>query len=85
MKTDDIADLWLPVIGRVLGHMVLQSPVLKDKKLAYKAQLLERLGFPRKEIAALLDTSEDSIRGLLRYAGKSKTRKTKRSKSPKKE
>ncbi|MGB7061089.1 MAG: hypothetical protein WBF13_01895 [Candidatus Zixiibacteriota bacterium] len=85
MKTNDIAEVWLPVIGRALGYMVAQSPDLRDKKLVHKAQVLKRLGLPRKEIAALLGTSADSVGGLLRYAGKPKSKKAKRKKSLKEE
>lgn len=83
MKADDSVDLWLPIIGRALANIVVRSSDVRDRSMAEKAQVLERLGLPRKETAALLDTSEGSIRGLLRYAGKSKTARTRGNKSSK--
>jgi hypothetical protein len=63
---------WLGVIGRSLAFLCLAEADLRDKDLATQARFLESLGLSRKDSAALLATSEDSLRVLLRRAGKQK-------------
>jgi len=73
--------VWLPIVGRALAFICLHSDPVKDGGMAEKAKLLEALGLPRKETASLLQTTEDSIRGFLRYEKKSKIKKAKKNKS----
>jgi hypothetical protein len=63
---------WLSVIGKSLAFLCIHSTDLKDKGMAEQANFLKGLGMSNDNIAALLTTSESSIRGLLAYAGKPK-------------
>jgi hypothetical protein len=67
--------IWLPVIGRALAYLCLVQADLRDKDLATQGRFLESLGMPRKEAAALLGTSDASLKELFRLADKKKGRK----------
>lgn len=53
---------WMAVIGRALSFLCLHDADLTDKSLLEQADFLSRLGIPRKEAAALLGTTDDSLR-----------------------
>ncbi len=73
---------WAGVIGRALAFLCLASADLRDKDLADQARFLTGLGLSRKDSAAILDSTENSIAVVLsrkkRRAtrGKSKAGKT---------
>jgi orotate phosphoribosyltransferase-like protein len=50
---------------------------MKDQSLLDKAKFLRTLGFADKDVAALLNTSENSIRVLISLSKKSKQKKSK--------
>ncbi len=64
---------WLAVIGRCLAFLCLHTADLRDKELVRQAELLERLGLSRSEVASLLDTTEESLR-VMRHRAKRKGR-----------
>jgi hypothetical protein len=61
---------WLPVIGRALAYISLNSAGLAEKTTttAEKARFLESLGLVRKDVAAMLGTTPASVTELLRQA-----------------
>jgi len=59
--TNDDID-WTPIIGRALSFLCLHYSDLTDKSLVEQADLLGKLGVPRKEAAQILGTSDDSLR-----------------------
>lgn len=63
---------WPAVIARSLAFQSMHLAGLNDPKvkLAEKAQFLMTLGLPRAEAAALLGTSDDSLRVTLANAKK---------------
>ena len=80
---------WQAVIGRALAFICLAQADIRDKGLAEQTQFLEGLGLSRKEAAALLGSSADSLTELLRQSrkkkgGKSGTAKTKAKRKAKK-
>ena len=77
--------VWLPVIGRSLAYLCMNSANLGDKRLVEKAKFLEALGLDRRHVAAMLDTTPASITELYRQekqkkAGGRKNAATKRRK-----
>jgi hypothetical protein len=77
MNTDIQNNEWLSIIGRSLAFLCIHSTDLKDKGMTEQANFLKGLGMSYADIAALLSTSESSIRGLISHRGKSKNKKTK--------
>jgi len=71
-------DYWLSVIGRSLAYQCLGAANLLEKTMAEQAKFLTAIGLKRRDIAMVLDTSEDTIRVTL-----GKMRKSKRSKDGK--
>jgi len=65
-------DQWLAVIGRSLAFLCLAQADLRDKDLATQGKFLVSLGLVRKEAAALLGTSPESLSELFRLARKKK-------------
>lgn len=65
-------ELWLSIIGRSLALLCLKNAELPDDSLGAKARFLESLGLPRKDVAAMLNTTPASITELLRLARKKK-------------
>jgi len=68
--TDD--GIWLSVIGRALAFQCLESSGLRTKPMGEQVKFLTALGLPRKDVAAMLDTSEESVRVQLSQKKKSK-------------
>jgi len=53
---------WTEVIAKALTYLVVSSPGLKDKKVTEKAAFLMGLGLARKDAAAVLGSTDDSLR-----------------------
>lgn len=71
-EEDEVNNDWLAVIGRSLAFLCLAQADLRDKDLATQGQFLKSLGLLRKEAAALLGTSDASLKELFRLASKKK-------------
>lgn len=71
---------WDPFIGRALGYLCLHFTDLGKKTVIERADFLMALGLPRREAAAVLGTSDESLRVLAnqrakRQAGAEKARR----------
>jgi hypothetical protein len=76
MNGENLNNQWLSVIGRALAYLCIHSTDLKDRGMADQAKFLKGLGMSNSDIASLLGTTDNSIRGLLSYAEKSKRKKS---------
>jgi hypothetical protein len=56
---------WPAVIARALAFLCLDKADLRSAKVAEQAEFLECLGLPRRDVAMLLNSSEDSLRKLM--------------------
>ena len=65
---------WNEVIAKALAFLVVNSPEWKDKKVTERATFLMGLGLARKDAAAVLGSTDESLRVNLGRVG------TKRSK-----
>ena len=72
-QSDEETD-WLAVIGRSLAFLCLCEADLRDKELLPQANLLESLGVSRRDAAAILGTTTESLRVTQHRARKSKGR-----------
>ena len=72
VQNDQIDGQWLGVIGRCLSLLCLHQVGLADKKITEQAAFLEKLGLPVAESAALLGSTERSLKELARRQTKSK-------------
>jgi hypothetical protein len=61
-------DRWLPVVARSLAYLCVNTPATRHASLKEKARLLDALGLPRSDTAALLNTTDDSLRQLISQA-----------------
>jgi hypothetical protein len=59
---------WQAVIGRALAFLCLTQADLRDKGLAEQTLFLEGLGLTRKEAAAMLGSTADSLTELIRQS-----------------
>lgn len=66
MAEVESGDGWTSVIARSLAFLCLHYGDMRDKTLLDQAEFLDRLGMPRADSAALLGTSERSLRELAR-------------------
>lgn len=57
---------WMPIIGRSLAYLCLHSGEQTSKSMVDQAEFLGRLGIPRREAAAMLGTSDESLRVMIR-------------------
>lgn len=71
-EENEVNNNWLAVIGRSLAFLCLAQTDLRDKDLATQGQFLQSLGLSRKDAAALLGTSDGSLKVLLHLASKKK-------------
>ena len=53
---------WNEVIAKALAYLVVSSAGLKDKKVTEKATFLMSLGLTRKDAAAVLGSTDNSLR-----------------------
>ncbi|HEV8693374.1 MAG TPA: hypothetical protein VGQ93_04180 [Lysobacter sp.] len=67
-------DRWLRVIGRALSYLCIHATDLREAELTPKALLLGSFGLPRSDIAALLGTTEDTVRVSVNTAKREKKR-----------
>lgn len=74
-KQSDGETDWLGVIGRSLAFLCLCEADLRDKKLLPQASLLESLGLSRKDAAAILGTTSESLR-VTQHTARTSKRKT---------
>jgi len=65
---------WLAVIARSLAYLCIHATDLRDAELAPKALLLESVGLTRRDIAALLNTTEESVRVTVHVAKRGRKR-----------
>jgi hypothetical protein len=72
---------WLAVIGKSLAFLCLCEADLRDKELLPQASLLESLGLSRKDAAAILGTTSESLRVTQHRARTSKRKTSGRKKS----
>ena len=56
---------WLAVVGRSLAYLALHRAELGNSEKGEQALFLEGLGLPREDVAAMLNTSVDSIAVLI--------------------
>ena len=73
-KSEDETE-WLSVIGKSLAFLCLCEADLRDKELLPQAQLLESLGLSRKDAAAILGTTSESLR-VTQHRARTSKRKT---------
>jgi hypothetical protein len=59
-------ELWLPVIGKCLATLAMQRSELANSDIVARAAFLEGLGVPRSDVAAMLGSTVDSLRVMLR-------------------
>jgi len=72
-RNDDQGTDWDAVIGRSLAYLCLHHSGMKSEKLLEQADFLARVGVNRKDTAAILGTSDDSLRVLGSQRAKWKT------------
>ncbi len=78
-QSDEETD-WLAVIGRSLALLCLCEADLRDKDLLSQVTLLESLGLARKDAAAILGTTTESLRVTQHRARKPKEKTSGRKK-----
>jgi hypothetical protein len=61
---------WNAVAARSLALIALKATSLADESLGERARFLMSLGINRKDSAALLNTTDDSLRHILRPTSK---------------
>ena len=77
MSNSEIDNKHLATIAKALAYLCITSTDMKDQTVRSKAQFLRSLGFADKDVAAVLNTSENSIRVLISRSKKSKQKKSK--------
>ena len=70
---------WSAVAARCLAYLCLAHSDVQDKGLFERATLLMSFGLPRAEAAAILGSTDESLRVTLRANAGRKTSKPKRS------
>jgi hypothetical protein len=66
---DDTTSNWNEIIAKALAYLVMNSDDLKTKNVTERAKFLMGLGLRRKDAAALLGSSDESLRVLLARTG----------------
>ena len=56
----------MSVVGRSLAYLCLHQAELNDADIGTKGRFLAALGLDRKDIAAILDTTEETVRVMMR-------------------
>ncbi len=67
---------WNEVIAKALAYLVVNSPGLKDKKVTEKATFLMGLGLARKDAAAVIGSTDESLRVGLGKSGAKRANRT---------
>jgi hypothetical protein len=68
---------WPAVTARCLAYLCLQHSDVADKGLFEQGTFLMNLGLPRADAAALLGSSDDSLRVTLAAKSKAKSKQNK--------
>jgi hypothetical protein len=71
---------WSAVTARCLAYLCLQQSDVAEKGLVEQATFLMNLGLPRSDAAALLGSTDDSLRVMLGRKTTGKKGKSKKSK-----
>lgn len=61
---------WEPFIGRALAYVCLHLAEMRSRTILEQAEFLMELGLPRKEAAAVVGSTDESIRVLARQKAK---------------
>jgi hypothetical protein len=69
---------WTAVVARCLAYLCVQRSDAADKGLLEQATFLMNLGLPRSDAAALLGSTDDSLRVMLARKSSTKKRTPKR-------
>jgi hypothetical protein len=77
MNNTDEANKHLATIAKALAFLCASTGDMKGKSLGEKAKFLRRLGFADKDVAGLLNTSENSVRVQISLSKKSTSKKSK--------
>jgi DNA-binding CsgD family transcriptional regulator len=75
--TEDQELYWRGVVGRSLAYLCLDAAELTKRDIATKASFLVSLGLTRKDVASILQTTEETVRVTLQQSksrGKRKAR-----------
>jgi hypothetical protein len=75
---------WMSVVGKSLALICLKQAELDDADIGTKGKFLEALGLGRRDIAAILDTTEDTVRVMVRDARKGGSNRGKKAAKSKK-
>lgn len=79
-STEPIETDWSAVTARCLAYLCLQHSDVQDKGLFERATFLMNLGLPRFDAAALLGSTDESLRVTLRGKPAKKARSKKQDK-----
>jgi hypothetical protein len=79
-RAEPVEPDWEAVTARCLAYLCLQQSEVAEKGLAEQATFLMNLGLPRAEAAALLGSTDDSLRVMLGRKGTTKKGNSKQSK-----
>jgi hypothetical protein len=79
-STEPIETDWSAVTARCLAYLCLQHSDVQDKGLFERATFLMNLGLPRSDAAALLGSTDESLRVTLRGKPAKKARSKKQDK-----
>jgi hypothetical protein len=80
-RSTESATDWNEVIAKAFAYLVVNSAGLKDKKVTEKATFLMGIGLTRKDAAAVLGSTDESLRvnlgkqGTKGAKGQGRTRK----------
>ncbi len=79
-ETEPATD-WTEVIAKALAYLVVTSPDQKAKKVTEKATFLMGLGLARKDAAAVLGSTDESLRVNLRKKPTKRAKNTARTRT----
>lgn len=69
-RTPDEEFDWQPFIGRALAYLALDAADMGSNTTLERAEFLMKFGLPRKEAAAVVGSSDESLRVLARQRAK---------------
>lgn len=65
-KTGEVNDVdWTAVLSRAVAYRCLQADEFKDADMGDRAVFLDALGLPKRDIARMLRTTENSARVMI--------------------
>jgi hypothetical protein len=68
---------FLAILAKSVAYLCISSSDLRNASIGDKAKFLRSLGFADRDVASLLNTSENSIRVLISLHKKSRKNKSK--------